>query len=199
MASKFQQSFRTRIYILIAFLLVWSGLLAFRLVNLQIFQYIELSNRARRQQSRAFEISPKRGTIYDRRNRELAVSIEVDSVFAVPTEISAKEQATSQLARALNLNRQDVFKKLASARGFTWLKRKVDYTEVAAVKSLALPGIYFQKESKRFYPKRDLAANVIGYVGTDNDGLSGLEFAYDKQVRGKPGQALLMTDARPVL
>src|SRR6266850_2091428 len=194
MAAKSQQSFHTRIYILIACFLVWSFLLAFRLINLQLFQYIDLSNRAKRQQNRVFEISPKRGTIYDRRNRELAVSINVESVFAVSPEISAKGQVAPQLARALSLNREDVLKKLTSAHGFVWLKRKADYAEVAAVKSLQLPGIYFEKESKRFYPKRELAANAIGCVGTDNDGLSGLEFAYDKLVRGKPGQALLMTD-----
>jgi cell division protein FtsI/penicillin-binding protein 2 len=196
MAAKAHQSFHTRVYILIAGLLVWSFILAFRLVNLQLFQYIDLSKRAKRQQNRVFEISPKRGTIYDRRNRELAVSINVESVFAVPTEVPTKDQAASQLARALNLNRADVLRKLTSSHSFAWLKRKADYAEVAAVKSLQLPGIYFEKESKRFYPKRELASPAIGCVGTDNDGLSGLEFAYDKLVRGQPGQALLMTDAR---
>jgi len=196
MSARSQQSFHTRIYILIACFFVWSFLLAIRLVNLQLFQYIELSNRARRQQNRVFEISPKRGTIYDRKNRELAVSINVESVFAVPAEISAKAEAASKLARALNLNREEVLRKLTGSHGFVWLKRKADYSEAASVKSFQLPGIYFEKESKRFYPKRELAANTIGCVGTDNDGLSGLEFAYDKLVRGKPGQALLMTDAR---
>jgi cell division protein FtsI/penicillin-binding protein 2 len=196
MAAKVQRSFHTRVYILIACFLAWSFLLAFRLVNLQLFQYIDLSKLARRQQNRVFEIGPKRGTIYDRRNRELAVSIDVESVFAVSTEISAKEQVASQLARALNLNREDILRKLTSSHGFVWMKRKADFAEVASVKSLRLPGIYFEKESKRFYPKRELASNTIGCVGTDNDGLSGLEFAYDKLVRGKPGQALLMTDAR---
>jgi cell division protein FtsI/penicillin-binding protein 2 len=196
MPGKLQQSFRTRIYLLIACLLVWSFTLAFRLVNLQIFQYVDLRNRANRQQSRVFEISPKRGTIYDRRNRELAVSINVDSVFAVPAEIGPKQETAYRLARALNLNPQDVMKKITGQRGFVWLKRKLDYAEAAAVKDLGLPGIHFEKESKRFYPKRELAASVLGYVGLDNEGLAGLEFAYDREVRGKPGQVLLMTDAR---
>src|SRR5262245_29024159 len=114
MPAKVQRSFHTRVYLLIACFLVWSVLLALRLVSLQLFQYIELSKLAKRQQNRVFEISPKRGTIYDRRNRELAVSINVESVFAVPTEISAKDQAASQLARALNLSRADVLRKLTS-------------------------------------------------------------------------------------
>jgi cell division protein FtsI (penicillin-binding protein 3) len=196
MPGKLQQSFRTRIYLLVACLLVWSFTLAFRLVNLQIFQYVDLRNRANRQQSRVFEISPKRGTIYDRRNRELAVSINVDSVFAVPAEIGPKQETAYRLARALNLNPQDVMKKITCQRGFVWLKRKLDYAEAAVVKDLGLPGIHFEKESKRFYPKRELAASVLGYVGLDNEGLAGLEFAYDRQVRGKPGQVLLMADAR---
>src|SRR5205823_5172749 len=153
-------------------------------------------NRARRQQSRVFEISPKRGTIYDRKNRELAVSINLDSVFAIPSEIPDKELTASQLAPALKLDRQEVVKKLSISRSFTWLKRKVDYPEALAVKKLGLPGIYWEKESKRFYPKRELAAPVLGYVGMDNEGLGGLEFAYEKQVKGQPGRALLMTDAK---
>src|SRR5438034_7762762 len=196
MSAKYQELFYSRIYLLIACFLVWSFLLGFRLLNLQIFQYIDLSNRAKRQQSRVFEISPKRGTIYDRKNRELAVSINLDSVFAVPSEIPDRELAAGQLASVLKLSGQDVLKKLSSSRGFAWLKRKVDYPEVLAVKNLGLQGIYLEKESKRFYPKRELAAHVLGYVGMDNEGLSGLEFAYEKQVRGQPGRALLMTDAR---
>src|SRR5947199_10536153 len=126
MSAKYQELFHTRIYLLIACFLVWSFLLGFRLLNLQIFQYIDLTNRAKRQQSRVFEISPKRGTIYDRKNRELAVSINLDSVFAVPSEIPDKELAAGQLAPALKLNRQEVLKKLSSPRSFTWLKSKVD-------------------------------------------------------------------------
>ena len=196
MPAKSKDSFSSRVFILSALFLIWFLLLAFRLVNLQVFQYTDLSARAKRQQSRSFEISPQRGTIYDRHGRELAISVTVDSVYAVPSEIPDKELAADQLAHALKLKRHDLFAKLTANRGFAWLKRKIDYQEVARVKALELPGIYFEKESKRFYPNRELAAHALGYVGLDNEGLGGLEFSYQKEIGGSPGRMLLMADAK---
>src|SRR6185436_16031518 len=117
-----------------------------RFVHLQIFQYADLSAKAERQQSRSFEISPQRGTIYDRRGRELAVSVNVDSVYAIASEIGDKKQAADMLAQALGLKRQTLLARLKGTRGFLWLKRKIDYAEAAKVKALALRGVYFEKE-----------------------------------------------------
>jgi len=196
MPAKPKESFPARIFILSSFFLIWSVLLASRFVHLQIFQYADLSAKAERQQSRSFEISPQRGTIYDRRGRELAVSVNVDSVYAISSEIADKMQAADVLAQALGLKRQTILTKLKATRGFLWLKRKVDYAEAARVKALEMRGVYFEKESKRFYPNRELAAHVLGYVGMDDEGLSGLEFAYQKKIGGSPGRALLRSDAR---
>jgi cell division protein FtsI (penicillin-binding protein 3) len=196
MPAKSKDPFWSRVFILSALFLTWFFLLVFRLVNLQIFQYTDLSARARRQHSRSFEISPQRGTIYDRHGRELAISVNVDSVYAVPLEIPDKKWVADQLAQALNLKGHDLLAKLRANRGFTWLKRKADYQEVAKVKAMELPGIYFEKESKRFYPNRELAAHALGYVGLDNEGLSGLEFSYQKEIGGSPGRMQLMTDAK---
>ena len=196
MPAKPKESFPARIFILSSFFLIWSVLLISRFVHLQIFQYADLSAKAERQQSRSFEISPQRGTIYDRRGRELAISVNVDSVFAISSEIADKRQAADRLALALGLKRQTVLTKLKGTRGFLWLKRKIDYAEAAKVKALALRGVYFEKESKRFYPNRELAAHVLGYVGMDDEGLSGLEFAYQRKIGGLPGRVLLRSDAR---
>ncbi len=196
MPAKPKESFPARIFILSSFFLIWSVLLISRFVDLQIFQYADLSAKAERQQSRSFEISPQRGTIYDRRGRELAVSVNVDSVFAISSEIADKRQAADMLAQALGLKRQTILTKLKATRGFLWLKRKIDYTEAAKAKALGLRGVYFEKESKRFYPNRELAAHVLGYVGMDDEGLSGLEFAYQKKIGGSPGRMLLRSDAR---
>ena len=196
MPAKPKESFPARIFILSSFFLIWSVLLISRFVDLQIFQYADLSAKAERQQSRSFEISPQRGTIYDRRGRELAVSVNVDSVFAISSEIADKKQAADMLAQALGLKRQTILTKLKATRGFLWLKRKIDYTEAAKAKALGLRGVYFEKESKRFYPNRELAAHVLGYVGMDDEGLSGLEFAYQKKIGGSPGRMLLRSDAR---
>ncbi|MEW5978052.1 MAG: penicillin-binding transpeptidase domain-containing protein [Acidobacteriota bacterium] len=191
-----RQQYETRVYILLACCVTWSFLIAFRLVNFQILRYVELSERARRQQSRSFEISPKRGSIFDRKGRELAVSITLDSVYAVSSEIEDKQRTASQLAKVLKLNQNELLKRLNGTRGFSWVKRKVDLDESRMVASLGLTGVYFEKESKRFYPKRELAAHVLGYVGMDNEGLASLEYAYEDEVGGKPGRVSLLTDAR---
>ena len=196
MPAKPKESFPARIFILSGFFLIWSVLLIARFVHLQIFQYADLSAKAERQQSRSFEISPQRGTIYDRRGRELAVSVNVDSVYAIASEIGDKREAAELLAQALGLKLQPLLARLKGTRGFLWLKRKIDYAEAAKVKALGLRGIYFEKESKRFYPNRELAAHVLGYVGMDDEGLSGLEFAYQRKIGGLPGRVLLRSDAR---
>jgi len=196
MPAKPRDSFPARIFILSSTFLIWSVLLISRFVHLQIFQYTDLNAKAERQQNRSFEISPQRGTIYDRRGRELAVSVNVDSVFAIASEIVDKKQSADLLAQALGLKRQTLLAKLKGTRGFLWLKRKIDYAEAAKVKALALRGVYFEKESKRFYPNRELAAHVLGYVGMDDEGLSGLEFAYQRKIGGSPGRVLLRSDAR---
>jgi len=196
MPAKPKESFPARIFVLCSFFLVWSVLLISRFVHLQIFQYVDLSAKAERQQSRSFEISPQRGTIYDRRGRELAVSVNVDSVYAIASEIADKRRAADMIAQALGLKQQTILAKLKATRGFLWLKRKIDYAEAAKVKALGLRGVYFEKESKRFYPNRELAAHVLGYVGMDDEGLSGLEFAYQRKIGGLPGRMLLRSDAR---
>jgi len=196
MSTQRPKLFGTRLGLLVLFFVAWSCLIVFRLVDLQIVRYPEMRERARRQQTRVFEISPKRGTIYDRRNRELAVSIKVESVFAVPHKIADKSRTADLLARTLGLDSDRVRRRLEGARSFCWIKRKVDYPQVRKVRELDLPGIHFETENKRFYPKRELAAHVLGYVGMDNEGLAGLEHLYERDVRGTPGRILLHTDAR---
>lgn len=155
-----------------------------------------MRKRARRQQTRVFHVSPKRGIIYDQKNRELAVSIKVESVFAVPPEVEGKSRTAALLAPILGLDEQQLLNRLTRSRSFCWIKRKVDYPEIEKINQLNLPGIYFEAESKRYYPKRELAAHVLGYVGMDNEGLAGLEYFYEKTVRGKVGRVLLMRDAK---
>ncbi len=196
MSAKRRKVFRTRLGVLVAFFVAWSCLISYRLVSLQIIQYPEMREHARRQQTRVFQVSPERGTIFDRRNRELAVSVKVESVFAVPPEIKDKPRTAARLAQVLGLDREKVLRRLERSRSFCWIKRKVDYPQVAKVRELQLPGIYFETESKRFYPKRELAAHVLGYVGIDNEGLAGLEHQYEKDVRGMPGRIFLHIDAK---
>jgi cell division protein FtsI (penicillin-binding protein 3) len=186
----------SRLYLLGAVLILWCGAICLRLVYLQIFRYGSFEQRAQHQQQRTVEVSARRGIIYDRAGRELAMSISVDSAFAVPTEIPDLAGTVSLISRITKSDPRELLARCKAAKTFCWLARKADAETAARLRSLNLRGIYFQKESKRFYPKGELAAQVIGYVGTDDEGLSGIEREYDDKLRGRPGEMLISVDAR---
>ncbi len=185
-----------RLYLLAGILLLWGGVICLRLVYLQIFSYGEFEQRAQHQQQRTIEVAARRGVIYDRTGRELAMSVAVDSAFAVPTEIPDLAATISLISRITRADPRELLAKCKAGRTFCWVSRKADVETAGRIRSLNLRGIYFQKESKRFYPKRELAAQVIGYVGTDDEGLSGIEREYDDRLGGKPGRMLISVDAR---
>jgi len=185
-----------RLYLLAAVLFLWAAAVLGRLVYLQVIKYQFFLNLASRQHGRTVDVDPRRGTIFDRNGAELAMSIDVDSVFAVPSEIPDQETTAQILAKVLDLDAQDLLMRLKSQRNFAWVKRKLDAETSDRVRALNLRGIYFRKEPKRFYPKRDLAAQVIGYVGVDDEGLGGLEREFDDDLRGMPGREMIFVDAR---
>ncbi len=185
-----------RLYLLAAILLFWGGAICLRLAYLQIFRYGDFEQRAQRQQQRTTEVAAKRGIIYDRAGRELAMSVAVDSVFAVPADIPDLAGTISLVARITKADPRELLAKCQAARSFCWVARKADAETADRIRSMNLRGIYFQKESKRFYPKRELAAQVLGYVGMDDEGLSGIERANDDNLRGKPGRMMISVDAR---
>jgi cell division protein FtsI (penicillin-binding protein 3) len=176
-------------------LCLWLLAICVRLVYLQIFCYGDFERRAQHQQQRSFDLSPKRGVIYDRAGRELAMSIQVDSAFVVPSEAPDLANTISLITR---ITKDDPRVVLAdcSAHKFCWVARKADAEVIDRIRALNLQGIHFQKEPKRFYPKRELAAQILGYVGTDDQGLSGLERQFNQQLQGKPGKLMISVDAR---
>jgi len=186
----------TRLYILGVVLVFWCSAICLRLVYLQIFRYGSFEQRAQHQQQRTVEVSARRGIIYDRAGRELAMSVSVDSAFAVPTEIPNLAQTISLISRITKNDPHELLARCKAAKTFCWVARKADGETAARIRALNLRGIYFQKESKRFYPKGELAAQIIGYVGTDDEGLSGIEREYDEKLRGRPGEMLISVDAR---
>jgi cell division protein FtsI (penicillin-binding protein 3) len=190
-----RNSTNTRLYLLAAILVLWCGGICLRLVYLQIFRYGSFEKRAIHERERTEEVSARRGIIYDRTGRELAMSISVDSAFAVPTEIPDLAGTISLISRITKTDPRETLAKCKAARTFCWVARKADAETADRIRSLNLRGIYFQKESRRFYPKRELAAQVLGYVGMDDEGLSGIEHQYDDQLRGKPGRMLISVDA----
>lgn len=174
----------------------WMLLIAGRLYYLQVIKYVHWLARAERQQQRTIDLAPQRGTVYDSRMRPLAMSLKVDSIYAVPSHLTDRGKAARELAPILGMSPRDLEARFDAFRTFCWVKRKVTAGEVARVRALNLDGIYFQKEPKRFYPMGKLAAADLGYVGMDDRGLAGIEYALNSQIQGQPGRALVMEDAR---
>jgi cell division protein FtsI (penicillin-binding protein 3) len=185
-----------RLYILAALLCLWILAIGFRLVRLQVVKYGFFVQLAHRQQNRTIPVEPRRGNILDRYGHPLAMSIDVDSVFAVPSEVHDPESTAAVLGKVLSLDPQEIVARIESSRNFAYMARKVDAETADRVRELNLRGVYFRKEPKRFYPDRELAAQVLGYVGMDDEGLGGLERVFDDDLRGIPGQELISIDAR---
>jgi cell division protein FtsI (penicillin-binding protein 3) len=186
-----------RLLIIAAVALVWMLAVFGRLGYLQLFRHSEYMARAQRQQKRVIEITPKRGAIYDRNMHPLAMSLQVDSTFAIPSELGDnKAQAAALLSGVLNIPRDLLEVRFESGATFVWIARKLPPEKREAVEALNLKGIYFQKENQRFYPKRELASHVLGFVDVDEKGLGGIEYELDDQIRGKSEKIIVMADAR---
>jgi len=176
--------------------LLWTSAVFGRLSYLQLLKHGEYLARAQRQQQRTIEITPKRGIIYDRNLRVLAMSVPVKSAFAVPAEIADEALAARLLSSVLGVPQDVLETRMASSRSFVWISRKLPPEKVEAIEALNLNGIYFQDENQRFYPKRDLAAHVLGFVDRDEKGLAGIEYELDSQIRSKSEKIVVMADAR---
>ena len=182
----------------------WALAISGRLVWLQVFQHQDWVNRAARQQTGAFEVAPRRGVLYDRNLKELAMTTLVDSIYAVPSELGEnRESAAQMLAKIVHKDPTDNFTsehqmmaRFNASHGFAWVARKVDPETSQRIRELNLKGVYVQKEFKRFYPNNELAAQVLGYVGTDDTGLGGLEAKFDDDMHGVPGHMLTALDAK---
>ena len=195
-ASTARNSTNLRLYLLAGILVFWCSVICLRLVYLQVFRYGNFEQRAQHQQQRTEEVSARRGIIFDRNGQELAMSINVDSVFAVPAEMPKPASTISLIARITKQDPRELLAKCEAAKTFCWVARKPDPELAARIRSLNLRGVYFQKEPKRYYPKNELAAQVLGYVGMDDSGLSGVERGYENQLHGRAGEMLISVDAR---
>jgi cell division protein FtsI (penicillin-binding protein 3) len=187
---------RGRIIAVLFIMSVAFALVVIRLVVLQVVERSKLSARAERQQEQVVTLEAKRGTIYDRIGRELAVSVDVDSVYGIPSKIDDPRDLAQRLSRILRKDPRKLERKLESDKHFVWLSRKVDPTKAEKVKELGSEEIRLRSESRRFYPKKTLAGPVLGFLGMDNQGLEGIERAYDKELRGVNGWVLAEKDAK---
>ena len=187
---------RGRIVAVLAVMVLGFALVVLRLVYLQVFERSKLTARAERQQEQVMTLVPKRGTISDRMGRELAVSLDVDSVYGIPSKINNPRELAQRLSRILREDPAALERKLAGDKHFVWLSRKVNPTKAEQVKELGSAEIQLRSEPRRFYPNKALAGPLIGFTGIDNEGLEGLERAYDKILRGVNGWVLAEKDAK---
>lgn len=176
---------------------VWAALILGQLVQIQVLDHETMVRRAASQHHHELVIPPFRGRIYDRNGRPLALTVAVDSVYAVPPDYSAATipAAAERLAACLDVSAGLVERRLRRDSRFSWLRRKATAEQVACVEETGLPFGTIE-EFGRFYPGAELGAHVLGFVGADGDGLGGIEFALDGVLRGEPGRRTVWTDGR---
>ncbi len=181
-------------------LLCWMLVIGARLVQLQVARHDELRDRARKQQQGAIDTGTSRGQVLDRQGRELARSVDTESFYADPGEVSDPDQTAAQIASVTGADRialsAHLKEALASNKKFVWIARRLDEQQAERLRSLNLEGVYSRKEPKRYYPNDTLAAHVLGFVGLDEVGLGGIEQYYNEEIRGDAGKLYLETDAR---
>jgi cell division protein FtsI (penicillin-binding protein 3) len=199
-ALVWRATLKRRLGIAFGALLLWAAVIQVRLVHLQAVRYDDLAARAAGQQSRTIKAPAKRGDILDRNGHLLAYSVDADTIYAVPNVIADVDATTAAVCRALAdcdaKERQAIADRIRKGKHFAYVRRQVWPDQAARVAALQLEGIAFMTESKRTYPNSDLASHVLGYVGIDNVGLSGIEATYDSLVLGRAGTVLVERDAR---
>lgn len=169
-----------------------------RLCFIQFFRSDYLSSLAKKQHNLFIELEPRRGTIFDVNFHPLAFNVAVDSVYGSPNEIPDKDKPglVNKLAGILKLDPVYLRDKLNRKKSFVWLARKINPEQGQEIRALKIKGLDFVKESKRSYPNGYLLSHIVGFAGLDNAGLDGIELNYDKYLKGEPGWALFLRDAR---
>jgi len=183
---------------LFAFLAAWAMIILARLAQVQIVQHDAYVAKAQRQQERTLSLEPVRGSILDRKGRVLAESVAAISVYADPqavTDVRATAKALASV-RGIDLSAKEIEEKLSANSAFAWIARQAPVETGEAIRNLHLPGIFLLDAHRRTYPRGTLAANVVGYIGLDGEGLAGIEHAFDAQMRGRAGRVTLLRDAR---
>ncbi len=187
---------RKRQLAVFVFFILSLSILVLRLLYIQVVKHGFYKKIADEQHTVSLEIAPKRGTIFDRNMKVLAVNLHSDSIFANPRIMKDKRKAAGAISRILGLSEDFVYERLSKNKSFVWIKRKVSPEASARIKALKIGGIDIIQESERSYPDKALACHVIGTVDIDNNGLEGLELYYDKYLKGEPGWVVSTRDAK---
>ncbi len=196
------QRCRKRAVILATIIFFGFLIISFRLVDLMVLQHETLSKKAKQQYLRTKTLKPQRGIIWDRNMREMAINVEADSLFAVPSEVSNVKALSSKLAPVINVSATKLSRTFnrKKSKKFVWLSRKMDEDVSRKVSSLksreGLEELGLLTETKRYYPKGQAASHLIGFTNIDNKGISGLELEYEEHMAGAEKKVALSRDAR---
>jgi cell division protein FtsI (penicillin-binding protein 3) len=192
-------SFRRTLFVA-AFLVLWMFAIGLRLVQLQVSRHDEMVARARQQQQGTAEVGFERGLVSDREGRQLARSLDTDSVFVTLKEVTDLKLASNLLASALGTDAAAIAQQITTAkqnnRPFIWIARRIPPEQSQKIAACKVPGVHLEKEAKRFYPNGSLAAHVLGFVGLDNAGQAGIEQFYNQKISGEKGKLYLERDSR---
>jgi cell division protein FtsI (penicillin-binding protein 3) len=186
---------KLRILLVGGFFFLFFSAIASRAVYLQVYLSSWLAQKASSQYEKSLTTAGKRGIIFDRNRREMAVSIDVTSIAAYPYRIEDPKAIAKTLAGPLKLKTDKIYRKLVSKKSFVWIKRQTTAKEAKAVKKLALAGIDFVSEYNRYYPHTTLAAQALGFTGVDGAGLEGIEFYYNQILEGSHRNFTIIQDA----
>ena len=200
MKNRRQRWFRARIALLGVCVTFVAMLVIVRAFHIQISSGDRLREMAEDQHLRHLRVSPRRGAIYDRHGAELAVSVDVDSVYANPRRLKAMEQdprtVAKRIAKILDVDSDRLAKRLAADRYFVWIERRVTPHEATRIRELDIPGVELTAEARRYYPNRHLAAHLVGFADIDGRGIEGIELAYEEQLRGSDRRVEAIRDRR---
>jgi len=195
MKVKEKKWIRVRILVVAVFFLCGLGVILARATQLQVVERDRLARIALAGYRGIVKLPPKRGTIYDREGHELAVSVEVESIYVHPHHVKDKVMAAKQLSRILNQKESALKSLLESRRPFVWIDRKAAPEKIRQVKALGIEGLGFTTETRRYYPGKEIAGHLLGFAGEDNQGLEGLESRYDSLLKGPEYTLIQMRDA----
>jgi len=196
LASTSHVTIRKRLAVVLIIVTLVMGALSCRLGYLQLYQSHWLSENAIDQRIRNIPVEARRGNIYDRKGQKLAVSISIESVYAIPAEIRDVEKTAADLAAILDLDKNKLLDKLKKRQAFTWIARKITTEQAEGVRKVNLSGIGLTEEGERYYPEDNTASHVLGFTGLDSQGLDGVELTFDQYLRGNRGSIVIEYDAK---
>jgi len=194
--EKFHRSKWRRFNILMILMIAGFVAVIARLAHLQLFNGEALAMKAERQHQQIVNIEGERGVIFDRAMRELAVNLDMPSVYGDPSSMENPGDVARKISENVDISSKALAKRLDNDRQFVWIRRRMTPEAVKNIEAMNLKGIGFIPETKRFYPKKELIGHLLGFTDIDDHGIEGVERYYEKALHGKKGTILLERDAR---